>query len=127
MKPTITNGKHLAENVNIAGSRFHDVNLSGSEFDDINMSKVSFRNINLSDISICGVQMGGAIFRHVGLPPGMKGKQKPLQFDECDLNGSSFKQCDLANVEINNCNIEGLKIDGIPVSDLISEYRQKNC
>lgn len=126
MEPTIQSGKHLAENANMSGSRFHDVNLSGAEFDDINMSKVCFRNVNLSDISVCGVQMGGAEFKHVGLPPGTPGKQRPLRFEECDLNGSTFKECSLTDVDIIDCDISGMKIHGISVQDMLDSYHQKH-
>lgn len=124
MEPTIRSGKHLAEHANMMGSRFHDVNLSGAEFDDINMSKVSFQNINFSDISICGVRMGGATFKHVGLPPGTKGKQRALRFHQCDLNGSTFKECDLTNVDIVDCDVSDMKIDGFPVRDMLDAYHK---
>jgi len=126
MEPTIRCGKHLAEHTNISESRFHDVNLSGAEFDDVNMSKVSFHNINFSNISICGVQMGGAQFKHIGLPPGTPGKQLPMRFEECDLNGSSFKKCDLTNVDVVDCDISGMKIHGILVQDMLDVYQQEH-
>ena len=125
MNPTIGSGKHLAENANMSKSRFHDVNLAGSEFDDICMSNVKFHNINFSDISVTAVQMGGAFFKHVGLPPGTKERQRPVRFEECDLNGSTLKECDLTNVDIVDCDISGMKIDGIPVQDMLRAYRQK--
>ena len=125
MEPTIKCGKHLAEHANIAGSRFHDVNLAQAEFDDVNMTKVRFHNINMSDITVSAVQMGGARFKHIGLPPGSKEKQRPLSFEEADLNGTTISRCDLSNVKIESCKVEGMTIDGIAVTDLLAAYRQK--
>ena len=120
MEPTISCGRQIAEHTNISGSRFHDVNMAQSEFDDVNMKEVSFHDINMSDISVGAVQMGGAKFEHIGLPPGSAGKQRPLTFEEADLNGSTFFTCDLSNVNIVHCNVEGLTINGVRVADLIS-------
>jgi uncharacterized protein YjbI with pentapeptide repeats len=125
MEPTIKSGKHLAEHACLAGSRFHNVNLADAEFDDVNMSKVTFHNINMSDISVSAVQMGGAKFKHIGLPPGSKEKQRPMTFEEADLNGTRISKCDLSGVKIENCNIEGMKIDGVLVSDLIAAFKKK--
>ena len=125
MEPTIKCGKHLAEHANISGSRFHDVNLAQAEFDDVNMTQVRFHNINMSDITVSAVQMGGARFKHIGLPPGSKEKQRPLSFEEADLNGTTISRCDLSHVKIESCKVEGMTIDGIPVTDLLAAYRQK--
>ena len=129
MEPTINSGSHLAESADISGSRFHDVNLSNSEFNDVNMSNVTFHNINLSDISVSAAQIGGAKFKHIGLPPdknGKQDKQRPVQFEEMMLNDSTFKKVDLSNVEIIDCNIEGMKIDGISVQGMLDAYHNKN-
>lgn len=126
MEPTIKTGKHLAENANLSGSRFHDVNLSGAEFDDVNLSNASFHDINLSDITVTAVQIGGARFKHIGLPPCAPGKQRPLSFEEADLNSSTFTKCDLSGVKISDCNTDGMTIDGMAVSDLLAAYRSKS-
>jgi len=107
------------------GSRFHDVNLAESVFDDVNMSKVRFHDINMSDISVSAVQMGGATFKHIGLPPGSKGRQRPLAFEEADLNRTKITRCDLANVRIRDCNLKGMTIDGLVVTDLIEAYKRR--
>ena len=126
MNPTIKCGKHLAEHADISGSRFHDVNLAGAEFDDANMSKVRFHNINMSDIAVSAVQMGGAKFKHIGPPPGSKEKQRPLTFEEADLNGSTILRCDLSNVKIENCHVQGMRIDGLLVTDLVAAHKRQN-
>ncbi len=125
MKSTIKSGTHLAENACLSGSRFHDVNLAEAEFDDVNMSRVTFTNINMSDISVRGVQMGGARFSCIGLPPGAGGKQRPMSFEAADLNGTAFSKCDLSGVGISNCELDGMTIDGVLVSDLFAAYRNK--
>ena len=125
MEPTIKCGKQVAENANLAGSTFHDVNLSDAVFDDVNMSRVRFHNINLSDIDVSAVQMGGAHFKHFGLPPGSRGKQRPITFEEGDLAGSTIARCDLSNLRIEECQLEGMTIDGIAVTELLAAYRRQ--
>jgi uncharacterized protein YjbI with pentapeptide repeats len=127
MEPTITCGRHLAQHADISGSRFLDVNLAGAEFNDVNLAEARVHNVNMSDMAIDCVQMGGTSFRHVGLPPDQPGagKQRPLAFEECDLNGSTFKKVDLSGVSITACNLEGATIDGVLVSDLIAAYRKQ--
>src|SRR4051794_10564907 len=98
MEATIQCGKHLAEHANMSGSRFHDVNLAGADFDDVNLSKARFHNINLSDIQVSAVQMGGATFKHVGLPAGAQALQRPVTFEEATLCDSTFRKVDLSNV-----------------------------
>jgi uncharacterized protein YjbI with pentapeptide repeats len=125
MEPTIKCGKQLAEHADISGSRFHHVNLAEAEFDDVNMTRVRFHDINMSDIDVSAVQMGGARFKHVGLPPGSAGKQRPLSFEEVDLNGTTISKCDLSNVKVENCKMEGMTINGLLVTELIAAYKER--
>ena len=120
MKTTITSGPQLADNANLAGSRFHNVNLSNSAFDDVNLSKTTFHDINFSDITITATQLGGAIFKHIGLPPGSTDKQRPLKFEECDLNHSTIRNCDLRDVE-------ALILPGGPIRPQRDELTQLIC
>lgn len=133
-KTAIKRSKYVAENADLSGSRFctfnlrncqfHNVNLSKADFNDVNLSIAKFHNINLSYVKISAAQMGGAKFKHIGLPRGSKGKQRPLKFEECDLNGTVISKCDLSNVKIRHCNVEGMTIDGILVTDLMASYKQ---
>ena len=125
MKPTITCGKQFAEHANLADSSFHDVNLAGAKFDDVNLSGAIIHNVNLSDISVSAVQIGGAKFVEIGLPPGQAGKQRPVSFEEAALCDSTFHKVDLSNVKITDCNIEGMTIDGMLVTDLIAAYKRQ--
>ena len=128
MEPTIKCGKHLAEHADLSGSQFHDVNMAGTQFDNVNLSKARLHNINLSDISITAAQIGGATFRHIGPPPDKEGKQerqRPVAFEEMMLCDSTFRKVDLSNVRIEDCDLKGMTIDGIPVTDLIAAYRQR--
>ena len=130
MEPTITCGKHLARNANLAGSRFEDVNLSGAEFENVNLSKATFHDINLSDISITAAQLGGAKFKHIGPPPdaqGRQARQRAVTFEEMTLADSTFTRVDLSNVHISQCNLEGMTIDGIPVAALVAAYKAKKA
>jgi uncharacterized protein YjbI with pentapeptide repeats len=125
MEPVIGSGKHLAENADLAGSRFHDVNLADAVFDDVNMRGVTFQNIDMSDITVRGVHMGGARFSCIGLPPGAEGRQRPMGFEAADLNGTIFSKCDMSGVCIENCCTEGMTIDGVLVTDLQAAYAGK--
>ncbi len=113
----------------MTGSRFEDVCLGDAEFDNVSLAGAKFHNINFSDAIITAANFGGVTFKHIGPGPDDTGNhqpQKPVLFTESDFNGSKFEKVNLSDVEINNCNIEWLKIDGILVSDLISEYKAKN-
>lgn len=138
MEPTIRCGKHLAENADLSGSRFHDVNLAGAEFHDVNLADADFNDvnlggarlhdINLSDLRVSAAQMGGATFRHIGPPPcaeGRPGRQRPVTFEEASLCDSVFRRVDLSNVRIESCDIRGMTIDGIPVAEALEAWRGK--
>ena|SRR5579863_3229642 len=104
--------------------------LNGSSFHDVAMMDVKIEDANLSDLEIEGAQLGGAYIHNIGMPP--KGhpmydpdaKQRPLRFENCDLNNSTITNCNLSGVSISNCNLTGMKIDGIPVEDLLRNYRK---
>jgi uncharacterized protein YjbI with pentapeptide repeats len=124
------------------GMAFHDVSmpelsfenadLNHARFDNVNLAHGKLHNANLSDLEIGGAQLGGALFRHIGLPP--KGspayvegaEQRPLRFEECDLHASAIKASDLRGVSISGCQIQGMTIDGIPVTELLAAYREKH-
>jgi len=128
MEPTIKCGKQLAEHENLSESRFHDVNLTQADFDNVCLAQTRIHNVNMSDMTIECVQMGGTSFRHVGLPPEQRtaAKQRPLMFEDCDLNGSAFKKVDLSGAKIAECNIEGMTIDDMLVTDLIMAYKNRS-
>ena len=129
MEPTIVSGKHFANHCKMTGSRFEDVCLGDAEFDNVSLAGAKFHNINFSNAVITAANLGGVTFRHIGTAPEADGShrpQKPVLFTEADLNGSKFEKVDLRNAEINNCNIAGLKVDGILLTDLISEYKAKD-
>jgi uncharacterized protein YjbI with pentapeptide repeats len=135
MDRKVESGRNVAEHVNIAESVFTDVNLKGAKFDDVNMTGVTFNNIcmagvkfhdiNLSDIEVSAAQIGGARFRHIGLPPKQPGKQRPVTFTEMDLNGSTFKMVDLSNVTMESCTVDGMTIDGIPVAEMMAAWKRQ--
>jgi uncharacterized protein YjbI with pentapeptide repeats len=102
--------------------------LNGSSFKDVAMANVKIVDANLSDLEIEGAQLGGAFIHDIGMPP--KGhamydpevKQRPVRFENCDLNNSTITNCNLSGVSISDCNLDGMTIDGIPVKDLLSHY-----
>ncbi|MGG7666152.1 pentapeptide repeat-containing protein [Dyadobacter sp. BHUBP1] len=102
------------------------VMLSGSALNDVNMSNISITDANLSDLKIEGAQLGGAVFRNIGMCPSdhpmydPNAEQRPLLFEDCDLHKSKFVHCDLRGVELSGCNIEGLRIDGVLVSQFLA-------
>ena len=102
--------------------------LNGMQLSDIAATNVKIVDANLSDLEIGGAQLGGAYIHNIGMPP--KGhpyydenaKQRPLKFEDCDLNGSEITNCDLSDVTISACNLTGAKINGILVEDLLAAY-----
>ena len=114
---------HL-EDVNMDGTTFNNVCLSNARFENINLSKSRVHDINFSDVEFTAAQIGGTVFRHIGLPPGSNQRQRPVTFEEMTLNDSVFRRVDLSNVQINECNLDGMRIDGIPVTDLLEAYRK---
>ena len=117
------------EDVNMSGSGFTNINLSTSRFTNINLSGSRFHDINFSDVHFAAAQIGGCVFRHIGLPPGRSDKterQRPVTFEEATLSDSVFRKVDLSNVRIVDCNIEGMSIDGVLVTALLAAYRNRN-
>jgi hypothetical protein len=109
----------------IAGSEFEDLNMAGTRFTNINLSNARFHDINFSDVSFTAVQIGGALFKHIGPPPcGEQKRQRPVTFEEAMLMDSIFRKVDMSNVQIIDCNIEGMKIDGILVTEMLAAYRR---
>lgn len=117
----------------ISGSNFDDVNARGLQFNNINLSGTRISDADLSDLEIDGAQMGGAYIHNIGMPPECHPlhdpnnmRQKPIRFENCDLNGSSVKNSDLSGVEITNCDLTGMKINGILVEDLLKLFNDTN-
>jgi uncharacterized protein YjbI with pentapeptide repeats len=104
--------------------------LNNSCFDDVAMANVKITNANLSDLEIERAQLGGAYIHNIGMPP--KGhpmydpdvKQRPLRFEDCDLNNSMFTNCNLSGITIVDCNIEDMKINGITARELLASYEK---
>lgn len=104
--------------------------LNGSSFNDVSMTNVKIVDANLSDLEIEYAQLGGAYIHNIGMPP--KGhpmynpdiKQRPLRFEDCDLNNSTITNCNLSGVAINDCNLNGMTINGIAVEDLLNGYEK---
>lgn len=129
MEPTIRSGRHLAENADISGSRFHDVDMSGAGFDDVNLAGASFHNVNMSDIRVSAAQIGGACFGCVGTPPdaeGRQARQRPVTFENAMLCDSLFRHVDLSGSRIEECDLTGVTIDGVALADLLEAWRALN-
>ncbi|RZK38129.1 MAG: pentapeptide repeat-containing protein [Pedobacter sp.] len=113
------------------GSSFQNVMMNALLLNDVSMIHCKIINANLSDLEIEGAQIGGAYIRNIGGPPedhpayDPAFKQRPVKFENCDLNNSSFSSCDLSDVSINACNLSGMRIDGILVTDLLNAYNKK--
>ena len=99
-------------------------------FEDVDMTGTKITNANLSDLEIENAQLGGAHFHNIGMPPqghpfhkpGVK--QRPMKFDDCNLENTKINNCNLSGVELKDCKIDGMKINGIPVEDLLKAYRK---
>lgn len=94
-------------------------NHEGSHLEDVNLKGLKAHNITLEDAEISAVNLGGATFKHIGPPPHLGVKQKPVRFQDGDLNGSVFENVNLRGVEIKGCDVEGMRINGILVSELL--------
>ncbi|WP_273831701.1 sigma-70 family RNA polymerase sigma factor [Guptibacillus sedimenti] len=125
----LTNAKFM--NSNLAQSNFSDAYMVEATFKNINMSGISFRDIDLSDLKVEDAQMGGAVFRNIGLPPedhlaaGRREEHMPILFEKCDLHGSTFTGCNLKGVKVEKSKMEGMMIDGISVEELLKVYKEK--
>ncbi|WP_439696118.1 pentapeptide repeat-containing protein [Mucilaginibacter sp. AW1-7] len=108
------------------GSTFLMLKMSNTSFNDVDLSKLKITNANLSDLEIEGAQLGGAYIHNIGMPPvghpayDAAAKQRPLRFDDCDLNHSTINNCNLQGVAITDCNITGMTINGILVEELLN-------
>jgi uncharacterized protein YjbI with pentapeptide repeats len=116
----------------LANSAFQCCDLNGIKMNDVNLTGMEITDANLSDMVIDGAQLGGAYIKNIGMPP--EGHplydpnnivQRPVKFENCDLNSSKITNCNLANVEIDECNITGMKINGILIEDLLKHYNSK--
>ncbi|HZX59416.1 MAG TPA: pentapeptide repeat-containing protein [Mucilaginibacter sp.] len=104
--------------------------LNGSTFHDVAMTNVKIVDANLSDLEIEGAQLGGAYIHNIGMPPkghmmyNPEAKQRPLRFEDCDLNNSTITNCNLSGVSISNCNLYGMTINGVLVEDLLKNFKK---
>jgi uncharacterized protein YjbI with pentapeptide repeats len=103
--------------------------IDNSDFNDVSAIGLKISNANLSDLEIDGAQLGGAYIHNIDMPP--KGhpaytpdaKQRPLKFENCNLNNSTVANCNLSGVTIENCNISGMKINGLLIDELLKECK----
>ena len=112
-----------------SGWEFEDMNMAGTRFTNINLSGSRFHDINFSDVLFTAAQIGGTTFRHIGPPPCKEGgqdRQRAVTFEEGMLCDSTFRKMDMTNVKIIDSDVTGMTIDGIPVADLLGEWRKRN-
>ncbi|HVW95284.1 MAG TPA: pentapeptide repeat-containing protein [Mucilaginibacter sp.] len=115
----------------ISGSEFTQFCMNNSLITDVSATNVKISDANLSDLEIEGAQLGGAFIHNIGMPPvghpmyNPEARQRPLKFENCDLNGSTITNCDLSNVQITDCNLNGFMIEGIAVEDLLKAYKAR--
>jgi len=114
---------------NLNGSKFREFCMDNSTIVDVSAKNVKISDANLSDLEIEGAQLGGAYIHNIGMPP--EGhpaydpavKQRPIKFENCDLNSSVIMDCNLSGAAISDCNLSGMTIDGILVEDLLKRYK----
>lgn len=120
-------GKQLTIDIreSCADIRFHQAMLNNAVFNDIAMTHARITNANLSDLEIEGAQLGGAYIHNIGMPPkghpmyNPEARQRPLRFEDCNLENTTFTNCNLAGIAITNCNLTGMTINGISVEALL--------
>ncbi|MGF7042227.1 pentapeptide repeat-containing protein [Mucilaginibacter lappiensis] len=111
-------------------SSFRMMKMNNAYFNDVCMTTLKITNANLSDLEIEGAQLGGAYIHNIGMPP--KGhpaydenaKQRPLRFEDCNLENSTITNCNLKGATFDNCNMTGTTINGILVEDLLKNYHK---
>jgi uncharacterized protein YjbI with pentapeptide repeats len=124
------NKQIIASESMLEDSKFTMVCLNRTQLNDIAATDVKISDANLSDLEIEGAQLGGAYIHNIGMPPeghpfyDPNAKQRPLKFEDCDLNGSEIINCDLTNVALRDCNTAGMTINGILVDDLLLAYNK---
>lgn len=112
---------------NLNDSKFLQFCINNSYIEDVSATGVTIVDANLSDLEIKYAQLGGAYIHDIGMPPeghpayDPDAKQRPLKFENCDLNGSAITNCDLSNVNISDCNLTGMKINGVLVEELLKK------
>jgi uncharacterized protein YjbI with pentapeptide repeats len=113
----------------IEDSRFEILCMDRSQIRDVSAKNIKITDANLSDLEIEGAQLGGAYIHNIGMPPeghpmyNPAAKQRPLKFENCDLNNSTITDCNLSGVIIDDCNLNGMVINGILVEDLLKQYK----
>lgn len=113
----------------IEDSKFETICMDRSHFRDVSAKGIKIMDANLSDLEIEGAQLGGAYIHNIGMPPeghpmyDPTARQRPLKFENCDLNNSTITDCNLSGMIIDDCNISGMKINGILVEDLLKQYK----
>lgn len=116
------------------GSRFEQMMMNHARFEDVSITSLCITNANMSDLEIEGAQLGGAYIHNIGMPPeghpahDPAAAQRPLKFENCDLQGSMISNCNLGNIQIDDCDIRGMTINGILITEVMKfyeQYRQK--
>src|ERR1700744_3351039 len=83
--------------------------VNGSQFKDVAMMNIKITDANLSNLEIEGAQLGGAYIHNIGMPPkghpldDEKTRQRPLRFEDWDLQNSTITNCDLSGVVVTDC------------------------
>ena len=109
-------------NSTLAKSHISNCNLSHSKFQNINLRNSLYADLNFSNSEMVFVTLGGVRFTDTDLGE----ENRPISFERCNLEGSTFSNSNLRNVEIQKSDLTGMKIDGVPVDDLIDAYYQLN-
>ncbi|OAB47155.1 pentapeptide repeat-containing protein [Paenibacillus antarcticus] len=125
-----TNRQLDVRNTNLTGSRFECACLENMHLQDISLAGTKIKDANLSDLEIDGAQLGGAYIHNIGMPP--EGhpmydptvKQRPLRFENCNLENSQILDCNLSGIDIHDCKLDSMRINGILVVDLLKVYEK---
>ena len=57
---------------------------------------------------------------------GKQERQRAVTFEEGMLCDSTFLRMDMSNVKMIDCDVSGMTIDGILVTDLLTEWNKRN-
>ena len=107
-------------NSNLMNTHISNCNLSHSKFQNINLRNALYADLNLSNSEMVFVTLSGVRFMDTNLGD----ENKPILFERCDLEGSTFHNCNLRNVDIQTSELTGMKINNVPVEELMNAYYQ---
>lgn len=110
-------------------TRVHDSRWGNASFTKMYMEKSAFEEVNLNNSDLHNLAMMNCDFDNVTLTETKFANtaMNKSSFSNSNLSNAKFYETDFSGAEIDkSCNLDGMTIDGIPVRELLSLYKEKN-